>query len=172
MTVARMADSVEPQLIPALYRMRPNGVAAYIDGERAWPRHQLERFPRMWRITVTGSAEAVPHARVIDCETGDATADDVVRYESERAALGETTIAYCSRSTVPLIRDAGNNWPNLHWWIATLDRYPWTAQLLTQWIMETYGVALEPAKIRACQNFPMGSYDESTLFGNPGWARG
>ena len=172
MTAVRMADSVDPGLIPRLFERNPNGVAAYVDGHYAWPRHQLERFPRMWRITVTGSPAAVPHARVVDCETEDVSPGRVLSYESERAALGETTIAYCSRDTVPLIVEAGNNWPNLHWWIATLDGVAWTPESLAGWIRAKYSVILEPAKIRAIQNMPMGAYDQSAVFGDPGWARG
>jgi hypothetical protein len=164
-----MADSVTPWLIPEKFAARPNGVAVYRDGLYAWSSWALRHYPYQWGITVTGDLAMAPHARVIDVEHLDATAADVEPYRIARAALHESTITYCDRSTVPLVIGACPGWQRLGWWIATLDGQPWTPDLMVAWLKSQYAVELDPANIRAIQNMPMGDYDQSLVFGDPGW---
>jgi hypothetical protein len=164
-----MADSVTPWDIPEKFAAPPNGVAVYRDGLYAWPPWALRTYPYQWGITVTGALDMAPHARVIDVEHLDADPADVEPYRIARAARAETTIVYCDRSTVPLVIQACPGWQRLRWWIATLDGEPWTPGLMVGWLKSEYTVTLDPAAIRAIQNMPMGDYDQSLIFGDPGW---
>lgn len=169
---ARMADSVDPTAIPALFAAKPNGVAPYHDGLYAWPHRQIERFPRVWRITVLGGKAAAPHCRVMDVERFDLTPADVQPYQLERAELGEATMVYCDRDNVHLVVDADPHWQDLEWWLATLDGIAWTPFSIAAWLWANYKVRLDPGKIKAIQNRGMGGYDQSDVFGDPGWAKG
>lgn len=165
---ARMADSVEPSAIPRLYAVAPNGVAAYADGSYVWSPARY-RFPRHWSICVTGNLAMAPHARVLDVERFDATPEDVEPYQLRRRELGHTTTVYCSRSTVPEIVKVNPLWRNLLWWIATLDDHFWTPSQLVANIHENYGAVIDPNMIHAIQWAGRGSYDESSIWGNPNW---
>lgn len=169
---AYMADSIEPQLIPARFRRNPNGVLAYHDGPHAWPEEQVRRFPNVWRISVTAALSSAPHARCLDVERYDATPDSVAGYQADRAARGASTTVYCSRDTVPLvIRADPDHWSELDWFIATLDNdLDWTPALMSRWLSDHLDVAVPPDRIRAIQNVPGENYDTSRVFGPPGWA--
>lgn len=164
----RMADSVEPSLIPRLYAAEPNGVAAYYDGKYAW-NPVLRGFPQHWRICVTGNPNLAPHARVLDVERFDATPADVKAYQAVRAAMGENTVVYCSRSTVPDIVSANSNWRSLLWWIATLEDRWYTPTDIVREIDSDYDIQLSVTSIHAIQWAGRGSYDESSIWGNPHW---
>lgn len=165
-----MADSVEPDYIPRLYALRPNGVAAYADGKYAWDPDVGRLFPNHWRICVTGDLAMAEHARVLDVEKFDATPADVKPYQLARFKHGFDTIVYCSRDTVRLVADANDEWTELEWWIATLDDNYWNPDSLTNYIRSIGGPLLMPAKIRAIQWAGRGNYDESSVWGNPHWS--
>lgn len=171
---ARMADSTRPALIPDSFRLRPNGVAAYVDGEYAWPLETQDSYPRIWRICVTGALAMAPHARVLDVERFDATPADVEPYREARAARAENCIVYCDRSTVAqVVRACPSTWHLLEWWIATLDGGAWTPAAIVRWLDANSGelgpAPIDPARIRAIQNVGMGAYDVSLMFGDPRW---
>ncbi len=166
----RMADSTHPELIPDKYALRPNGVLMYADGPYVWPATQVRRFPRRWSITVTGSTDNPRHARCIDVERFDATPADVKPYADARNSLGELTIVYCSRSTVPEVIDAYDNWISLLWFIATLDGAAWNPETLVEDMYAFEGIHINPERIRAIQNVEGENYDSSLIFGNPQWS--
>jgi len=166
-----MADSVNPHTIPEKFKRNPNGVAGYVDGPlSAWTPHEFRSFPRVWRITVTGSLAVAARARVIDVETYDATPADVPAYREERHALtGEPTVVYCDRSTVPLVIAADAQHLELEWWIAVLGGKFWTIAQLNDWLQANYQLQLPPDKVRGIQDLDTGPYDVSQIFGSPSW---
>lgn len=166
----RMADSTRPELIPDKYALRPNGVLMYADGPYVWPATQVRRFPRRWSITVTGDTDNPRRARCIDVERFDATPADVKPYQVARNLLGDETIVYCSRSTVPAVIAADNLWLSLVWFIATLDGVAWNPETLTDDMHTFEGIDINPARIRAIQNVEGENYDSSLIFGNPQWS--
>jgi hypothetical protein len=167
---ARMADSVQPHLIPGLYAHDPNGVAAYEDGRYAW-NPVVRGFPNHWRICVTGDPAVAPRARVIDVEKFDATPADVAAYQTVRARLGENTVVYCSRSTVPEVVRVNVGYPSLHWWIATLEDKWYTPTDLAAYLQRVWSVDINPNRIVAIQWAGRGSYDESSIWGDPHWTK-
>jgi hypothetical protein len=173
LVTARMADSTNPAEIPDLFKLKPNGAAAYIDGKRyAWPGSAIHDFPRVWCVSVTGDPRLARNARVIDVERFDATPKDVEPYRAARAAADDHTVVYCSRDTVLGVVEACPAWHELEWWLSTLDGQAWTPSTIVAWIRaELGGLELDPAKIRAIQSYPMGRYDMSRCFGNPRFFR-
>lgn len=170
--IARMADTTDPWEIPTIFRVKPNGVAAYVDGEFAWPEGQLRLFPRHIGITVTGIPAMAQHARVIDVERFDATPADVPPFLENRAKLGHPDgEVYCDRSTVAEVLAAiEGRQPEPWWWIATLDNHPWTPGELAADIRDNYGADIAPQRIRAIQCYPGGHFDTSLCYGQT-WAR-
>ena len=169
-----MADSTRPLEIPDLYKLKPNGVLAYVDGAYAWPSSIVKTFPRVWRISVTAELQWAAHARELDVERYDATPQDVEPFRAERERLtGRPTIVYCNRSTVPAVVAACHDWELLLWHIATLDGWPWTPQALVTDLESNWRVRLDPRAIAAIQNLPMGRYDSSRVFlADPMWSPG
>lgn len=166
---ALMADSVEPASIPNRFARRPNGVLIYNDGPHKWPEDQVRRFKSCWRITVEGDPAHAVNAREMDVETYDITPDAIPAYRDARWAHQMGTIVYCNRSTIPAVWDAVGSWAHLHLHVATLDGVNWNPQSLSQNIWQNYHVDVPPYLIIAIQNMPMGSFDQSSIFGRPGW---
>ena len=167
----RMADSTRPELIPDKFALRPNGVLVYVDGAYRWPETQVRRFPRHWRITTTGNPLMAEHARVIDVERFDATPADVEPYQNARDRIGDRTVVYCDRSTIPAVVQANNEWPHLLWMIATLDGRNWNPQSLAADISLNERIYLDARLIHAIQNIPGENFDTSLMFGDSEWAK-
>lgn len=163
----RMADSVAPWEIPARFRQKPNGIAAYIDGQYAWPRSYLRAFPRHVTISVTGIPGAAAYARIQDVEHEDATDADAPLFLETRARLGhDDGEIYCDRSTVPgVLAACEGRVPEPWWWIATLDNHPWTPAELAADILAVEHVQISKERILAVQCYPGGAYDQSLCYG-------
>lgn len=167
-----MADSTDPWLIPGRFRTMNNGVAAYHDGPYKWPQHVLATFPRCWRITVEGDPAVAREARVLDVETLDVPPPAVPAYQDARQQLGESTTVYCNRSTAASVIADTPEWRDLYWWIATLDGQPWTAAELAADLASRWGAPIAVDRLAACQNMPLGSYDQSVVYIDPRWSKG
>jgi hypothetical protein len=160
-----MADSVDPAAIPRKFAQKPNAVAAYRDGQWAWPVAEIDRWPAHIGITVLGQPAAANYARVIDVEHGDATVEEIPGFIGERTDLGHPDgTVYCARSTVG---QALQVMPEVSYrfWIATLDGIYRTPEQLVAELLTDYGVRLAPSRVWAIQWLPMHSYDQSTVFG-------
>lgn len=164
-----MADSAEPQNIPAAYSMRSNGVAAYYDGDCAWSPAQLARWPRYWLITVRGDSAAAERCCVIDVENGDATPGDVADYHDYRDADSAWTIVYCDRSTVASVLAVTPHWGELFWWISAPGGAQWTPLAMATDLAQNWNAAIDPGHIAAVQNEWLGYYDSSQVFLDPRW---
>lgn len=167
----RMADSVEPANIPAVYEAWPNGVAIYANGRYAWSTAALARFPRFIAISVTGVPATASFARVLDVEKGDATPSDVPHFlDARRKKFGKHSgMIYASRSLLPAIMEALDGRPEPDWWIPTLDNHPWTPAELAADISRHWGVSLTQGKIRAIQWQDAHTFDGSSVWGQMHW---
>lgn len=166
---ALMADSTRPQDIPDRFALRPNGVLIYNDGPYKWPEDQVRRFPRCWRITAEGDPANARYAREIDVERFDITPAHAPPYVAARAEYSLFTNIYCNRSTVAAVLAAKPDMAWVRWHIATLDGMDWTPTGLALDLKNMYGVDIDPDTILAIQNLPLGTWDQSGVFGNPGW---
>lgn len=169
----RMADSVSPWQIPTTFAKQPNGVLAYADGPYAWSAADARRFPRKRWITVARGGWDPHGAWELDVETGDATPREARTFVSMKLDVGRAACIYCDRSTVPLVRDQLLQVPGhldeTDWHIATLDGLGWTPAQINSWLQSHFGFELDPARIWAIQDQPMGTYDVSQVFGRPDW---
>lgn len=169
MIVPAMADSVVPDLIPAVFTRAPDGVLIYADGSYEWSASQAARFPRHISITVTGDPRMAAHARAIDVEHGDATPADVPGFIHERLALGHPdATVYCDRSTVGQVLAVAPDLP-YRFIIATLDDEFRTPEQLAEQLLAAYDVHLAPSRIWAIQWKRAAHYDQSAVFGPPDW---
>jgi hypothetical protein len=146
-----MADSASPQNIPDSWT---GAVAAYINGDFAWPHHQIARFHRVIRISVNGDATEARRARVIDVEQFAATPDDARAFIRERIRLGhnDATI-YCSRDTVPAVRQACAGLA-FRLWVADWTGEPHKIHGIDAWAVQYHGG-------------PSLAFDTSIIYGVP-----
>lgn len=146
-----MADSATPTNIPDSWN---GAVAAYIDGEFAWPRHQIARFHQVIRISVTGAASAARAARVIDVEQGAATPADAADFIRERIRLGHhDATVYCSRDTVPAVQKACAGLAH-RLWVADWTGHPHKIHGIDAWAVQYHGGPSLP-------------FDTSIIYGHP-----
>lgn len=169
MITPAMADSVRPDLIPAVFARPPDGVLIYADGSYEWSASQAARFPRHISISVTGDPRAARIARAIDVEHGDATPADVPGFVHERLDLGHPdATVYCDRSTVGQVLLAAPDLP-YRFIIATLDDVYRTPDELAAQLAATYDCHLAASRIWAIQWARRTTYDQSAVFGPPDW---
>jgi hypothetical protein len=179
----RLADSVEPNLIPRRFAQQPNGVMGWFNGDYAWPSAEYARWPRWTRISARPLRldPAAAAVRELDVERGDAQPGDVPAfYEARKRPYKDAqVIAYCDRSTVPAVRSAmlsllgAADLAKLLWHIAApasdAPAGGWNPASLTAEIRAAYGVTLDPAQVWAIQDTFAGTYDVSTVYGQPRW---
>jgi len=173
----RMADSVQPHLIPQTFAKSPNGVLLYADGAFACPPAEAARWPRKRWITVARGGWNPHGAWELDVETGDATPEQALAFVRMKLEQGRAAGIYCDRSSVPDVVASVSAYSHemvaeVDWHIATLDSHPWGPGGLCAWLRSQERPAdLRPERIWAIQTTPMGTYDVSTVFGRPDWER-
>jgi len=169
----RMADSVQPHLIPLTFAKSPNGVLLYADGAFACPQAEAARWPRKRWITIAPGGWNPHGAWELDVETGDATPAEAGAFVRMKLEQGRAAGIYCDRSSVAAVQASvgARMLPEVDWHIATLDSHPWDPGQICSWLRTNAGVLLAPERIWAIQTTPMGTYDVSTVFGTPDWER-
>lgn len=113
-----MYDSVTPSAIPTNAAL----VAGYINGPFAWSAAEWARFPHSVKVRISVRA-GTNDGHVCDCEQGDLTPAQAVRWVVMRRKAGADPSVYCNASTWPTVqtafRNAGVAQP--HYWIAHYD---------------------------------------------------
>ena len=110
-------DGTRPELIPA----HAEGIMYYADGDFAWTKEDLARFPKARRRAITVLNN--PHANIADVEKGNMVPSDCPgflaawRHEHARGLPG--TI-YCSRDTLAEVQAVCHGL-EYSVWLATLD---------------------------------------------------
>lgn len=164
------ADSIKPELIPGRF----THVAAYPNGQYAWPSSQVARFAKHFEVAVEpGQPEQAKIARAIDCERYDATVADVAPFCRARHALGhDDALIYESLSIVPdiveaMAADLSTPW---HLWVAWWWGRPFppaVADIVAE-LQAMFGAAKIPpgigSRIAACQWRNTPDYDESAWY--------
>jgi hypothetical protein len=110
-------DSASPQNIPS-------GVyaAVNIDGDFAWPEHDIARMARVFRYVVHPTVERARLARGVDIESGDATVEEAMPFLIARHRMFGDATAYVNRSTLPSLREQVDRAGiTVYEWVATLD---------------------------------------------------
>jgi hypothetical protein len=174
-----LADSTEPNLIPRRFAQQPNGVMGYFNGDYAWPPGEFARWPRWTRIGVRPLRldPAAATVRELDVERGDASPADFPPFYQARKRPNHNAqaICYCDRSTVPLVaaallRQLGQ--PALDgtlWHIAAPGWTAGPAALLAEIVRLYGGPKIDLSMVWAIQDRFMGTYDVSTVYGQPRW---
>ncbi|MGO9502558.1 MAG: hypothetical protein ACLPUO_13495 [Streptosporangiaceae bacterium] len=117
----KMVDAATPQDIPdGMF----TAAAPYINGKFAWPQDQIDRFPKIIRISVLPDPGQAAFARVLDVERFDAAPSDAPAFIRERHKLGfDNPTIYCSKDTVPAVRAACHGL-KYRFWIASWTGHP------------------------------------------------
>jgi len=147
--MATMYDGVDPAQVPAGAQV----YAGYVNGN--WQTYEplKVKFPNAQHVSIAVNTSA--DADVLDCETGDATAQDAVAWVQRQRARGADPTVYCSR-----IGAAGYGWP----WVQQAFHNAGVAQP-HYWIADYTGAPhLVPGSV-ATQWIDHGGYDESATNG-------
>jgi hypothetical protein len=114
----KMYDSTRALDIPADAQM----VAGYVDGAYKWSGSDWQHWAHVRGVGIATSA-ATNDGRVLDVETGDATAIQAPGWVTMRRAAGVDPSVYCNLSTWASVRQAFQrlNVPEPYYWIASWD---------------------------------------------------
>ena len=174
------ADSTNPAAIPSAF----THVAAYPNGDFAWPETQLARFPYHVEIGVfSGQPQQAQIARVLDVERFDATPADFPPFVLARRQLGhEDATAYSSilgdegfgiAQIVAELGAAGILLSSVRLWVAWWwgRPFPPTAAEVVAEVKALTGITLPPGVLWACQWQNGANYDSSVLYGRDDFTR-
>ena len=180
------ADSTEPEAINSGTGPVFAHVAAYDNGEYAWPAGSLARFPRHILIGVeTGQPRQAIRCRALDMERFDAGADDFPPFvrqrleEGHRDPLGYTSIlgeddneGLAAVLTALSVLPPDTPWEIWLAWYWGRNFPPAKAEVLAE-IHALTGISLPPARLAACQWLPgpIGGYDTSVWYGRDTFTR-
>jgi hypothetical protein len=186
MTDRTMFDAIVVGDVPPEATM----VAGYLDG--SWPNvpQMRARFPHAVLVEVAVSVSTPPaRGRVLDVESGDATAAEAVAWCRSYGGPNSELAVYCNASTWPSVRAAfaaaGVSEPN--YWVAEYDNDPTipAGAVAKQYAsndnfdtssVSSYWPGVDPAPIPPEQDMPLTTADAQlvvkTLLNTPIWEEG